>query len=182
MQPVFDAPDDKTTSKLSEKGEKEDHLQAGLQKQENAENGTDEKLLKDLDSESPGLAKSLLLNPLSSKETTRNGKGDLTAKVSISHGDSSPSAVSNLEAEKYSHLSQNKNELSFVNSKNSQNDDNLTMDDVRSVAVGMRKILSASNTQSSHRSQEDEVSNHNIDHIRNLIEKLDDEVIHRKRV
>lgn len=77
---------------------------------------------------------------------------------------------------KYS-LPQNDNILNSVNRKTAQNDAELTMDDVRSVADGMHKILAASRTQPSHRGNDDEVANHNIDHIKSLIEKLDDEVI-----
>ena len=73
-------------------------------------------------------------------------------------------------------FSQPQNEPSIVNIRSAQNDDNLTMDDVRSVADGMQKILAAGQSQRGRRAHDDEDADHNIDHIRNLIDNLDDEV------
>ena len=85
------------------------------------------------------------------------------------------SALLSAESSKFPQ-SQNQNDPKFVNNKNFQNDNDLTIDDVRSVADGMHKILAASRAQPVHRVNDDEDANHNIDHIKNLIEKLDDEV------
>ena len=74
-------------------------------------------------------------------------------------------------------LSQPQNELSIVNNRSPQNDDNLTMDDVRAVADGMQKILAAGRSQRGRRAHDQEDADHNIDHIRNLIDNLDDEVV-----
>ena len=86
-----------------------------------------------------------------------------------------PISVSELEKQL---LSGNDGGQKSVNTVNSNNVDDLTIDDVKSVAHDMRKILAESHMARTvpHRN-DDEEADLNMDHIKSLIDKLDDEVI-----
>ena len=122
---------------------------------------------------SPSLVNGDNSNPASKTSLQDIGDNESRKSKPLTVEELESSAITQTESQKQS-ISQN--ELKVVNSRSSKNDDNLTMEDVHAAANGMQKILTAGQTQRGRHPNVDEDADHNIDHIKNLIEKLDDEV------
>ena len=115
-----------------------------------------------------------------SDQREKNQRGDTaSSKTSplpeAEDSKSAPISVSELEKQL---LSGNDSGKKSVNTVNSNNIDDLTIDDVKSVAHDMRKILAESHmARTVPQGNDDEEADLNMDHIKSLIDKLDDEVI-----
>ena len=114
-----------------------------------------------------------------SDQREKSLRGDTASKTSplpaAEDSKSAPISVSELEKQL---LSGNDSGKKSVNTVNSNNIDDLTIDDVKSVAHDMRKILAESHmARTVPQGNDDEEADLNMDHIKSLIDKLDDEVI-----
>ena len=170
FQPVFDEPPDKDNMTKNEKPERDTKS-----KLENDEKNDE---LDSGDASNREGASPSRVNGEASNLSSENSSQDINTRANqiprpIELKDLESSMATITESQQFSRP---QNELKLVNNKIPQSDVNLTMEDIRAVDDGMRKILAAGQTQRGRRSHDDEVTDHNIDHIKTLIEKLDDEV------
>jgi len=167
-QPVFDEPQEKSNGEAGKKLETDAISKLENKKEKGGIEHNDESKRERLPPSH--------VNGNSSNSASKTSLQDIGCEESRK---SKPLTVEEIESSALAQTesqSKSQNELRVVNSRSSQNDENLTMEDVNAAANGMQKILTAGQAQRGRHPNVDEDADHNIDHIKNLIEKLDDEI------